>query len=129
MESIIENDENKSINDEFKDFEDNNNNINKVDIFEIEDKEEEYEIESIEEDYDFKEEDNNNNYDYESDDNDNIYDDNSIVDKSIDISQMPNMVNEDDNPYFENSTSMLLFCWMQKHNICKYNFTTIIYIL
>ena len=100
MESIIENDENKSTNDEFKDFEDNNNIINKVDIFEIEDKEEEYEIESIEEDYDFKEEDNNNNYDYESDDNDNIYDDNLIVDKSINISQMPNIVNEDDNPYF-----------------------------
>ena len=23
------------------------------------------------------------------------------------------------SPYFENLTSTLLFCWMQKHNICK----------
>lgn len=22
-------------------------------------------------------------------------------------------------PYFENLTSALLFCWVQKHNICK----------
>ena len=23
------------------------------------------------------------------------------------------------SPYFENLTSTLLFCWIQKHNICK----------
>jgi hypothetical protein len=26
-------------------------------------------------------------------------------------------------PYFENGTSALLFCWIQKHNICKFNFS------
>src|SRR5436190_12342 len=31
---------------------------------------------------------------------------------------MSNM-NGNSTPYFENLTSALLFCWIQKHNICK----------
>jgi hypothetical protein len=36
-----------------------------------------------------------------------------IVDASLDNDHMANI-----NGYFENLTSALLFCWIQKHNIC-----------
>jgi hypothetical protein len=43
-----------------------------------------------------------------------------IVDAPMDRDQMPN-TNGNFAPYFENTTCALLFCWMQKHNICKLN--------
>lgn len=42
-----------------------------------------------------------------------------IVDSSIDSDQM-SKINGSFAPYFENLTSALLFCWVQKHNICKF---------
>ena len=76
--------------------------------------------------YDYEDEDNeyedryehDNNGDREVDDN-NEYENNENNDPIVDASiTMPN-VNGDFGPYFENTTSALLFCWMQKYNICK----------
>ena len=72
------------------------------------DKESEYEKDN---DYD----DDENEYEEENNDDD-IND--PIVDAPLDCNQMPN-INGTFAPYFENATSALLFCWMQKHNICK----------
>ncbi|CAB4478416.1 unnamed protein product [Rhizophagus irregularis] len=63
-------------------------------------------------------------YDDDDDDGDNIIDDNDnyeekIVDSSIDSDHMLN-INGSFAPYFENLTSALLFCWVQKYNICKF---------
>jgi hypothetical protein len=41
-----------------------------------------------------------------------------IVDKALNSEQIPSMSGEF-APYFENITGALLFCWVQKHNICK----------
>ena len=85
----------------------------------MEDEEGNYEIEDMD---DFIENDNNNNSN-ESHNNNNIHEEDSIIDAPMDIDQMPN-INEG-APYFETSTSALLFCWMQKHNICKFHFIII----
>lgn len=42
-----------------------------------------------------------------------------IVDKPLDSEQMPRTVG-DFAPYFNNITETLLFCWIQKHNICMF---------
>jgi len=60
---------------------------------------------------DFFEESANENLQYEEDDEE-------IVDKALNFDEIPQTTNEF-SPYFENITSALLFCWMQKHNICK----------
>ncbi len=60
--------------------------------------------------------------DYDKSDDDEVDADESledpIIDASIGYSQMSN-INGNFAPYFENTTSALLFCWTQKHNICK----------
>ena len=66
-------------------------------------------------DYGFEEGEDDN---YEEDDDD-VQED-SIVDASLGINQMPNI--KEGAPYFENVTSTLLFCWIQKHDICKFDF-------
>ncbi|CAB4440690.1 unnamed protein product [Rhizophagus irregularis] len=93
---------------DFRDFREDRNE----DTFEME--EENYETEDIEEDYNFREEGDNNNDSSESDNNNNMEED-LIIDASMDINQMLN--NNDGASYFETSTSALLFCWVQKHNI------------
>jgi len=40
-----------------------------------------------------------------------------IADKAQEFEASPNT--HGFSPYFENLTSALLFCWIQKHNICK----------
>ena len=44
-----------------------------------------------------------------------------IADKALDFDEIPQNTAEF-LPYFENSTSALLFCWIQKHSICKIYF-------
>jgi len=41
-----------------------------------------------------------------------------IANKALDFNEISQNMTEF-LPYFENSTSALLFCWIQKHNICK----------
>lgn len=41
-----------------------------------------------------------------------------IIDDALDPSKLPNNLGNF-SPYFDNTTSALLFCWIQKHNICK----------
>ena len=43
-----------------------------------------------------------------------------VADETLNFDEIP-QTNEF-SPYFENLTSTLLFCWMQKHNICKISF-------
>jgi hypothetical protein len=119
MEITTENNENES-NDDFGNFREDRNE----DIFGME--EENYGTEDIEEDYDFREDDDDNNDSSESDNDDNVEED-SIIDVSMDINQMPNINNG--APYFETSTSALLFCWVQKHNICKFDFIVTNYLM
>lgn len=45
--------------------------------------------------------------------------DKQIVDEALDPSILPHEFS-DFLPYFNNATEALLFCWIQKHNICKY---------
>jgi hypothetical protein len=47
----------------------------------------------------------------------------NIIDDALDPSKLPNN-SGNFSPYFDNITTALLFCWIQKHNICKY--TTLI---
>ena len=116
MESITESDDNEN-NDDFGDFEeDNDDNISEENVIGMEEDDDKDDYD----DYNFREVEDDDNDNRESDYN-NVYEEESIVDASIDINQMPN-INEGAS-YFENSTSTLLFCWIQKHNICKFNFT------
>ncbi|RIB29728.1 hypothetical protein C2G38_2027449 [Gigaspora rosea] len=41
-----------------------------------------------------------------------------IVDKALDFEELLQNTNKF-SPYFENLTAALLFCWIQKHSICK----------
>ena len=43
-----------------------------------------------------------------------------IVDEPLSSEQMP-FINGEFAPYFNNVTEALMFCWIQKHNICKFN--------
>ena len=43
----------------------------------------------------------------------------NIIDDALDPSKLPN-ISGDFSPYFDNITTALLFCWVQKHIICKY---------
>lgn len=110
MESITEDNENGGNDGDNSDFREDD----KEDIVGIEDEEENYEIEDTEGEH----EDDDNNNEGESDNN--IYEEDLIVDASMDINQM-SIINEGTS-YFETSTSALLFCWIQKHNICKFDF-------
>ena len=114
----MESNENEN-NDDFKDFkEDNDDNISEENVVEIEEDDDDDDYD----DYNFREVENNDNDNRESDYN-NVYEKESIVNTSININQMPN-INKGAS-YFENSTFILLFCQIQKHNICKFNFTMI----
>jgi hypothetical protein len=42
-----------------------------------------------------------------------------IIDEPLDSEHMPHMDGEF-APYFSNVTEALMFCWIQKHNICMY---------
>ena len=42
-----------------------------------------------------------------------------IVDQSLNNEEMP-LINGEFAPYFKNVTEALMFCWIQKHNICKF---------
>ena len=44
-----------------------------------------------------------------------------IADKALSSEQMP-PINGEFAPYFKNVTEALMFCWVQKHNICKFKF-------
>src|SRR4051812_33456602 len=52
--------------------------------------------------------------------NEEDFDDEINVDKSFSNEQMPRNFG-DFAPYFSNITEALFFCWMQKHNICKFD--------
>jgi len=89
------------------------------------DNENEYENENEDENEDNDDYNNydNNEGDEEDDDegeDEEVEDNDPIVDASIDRDQMPN-TNGSFASYFENTTSALLFCWIQKYNICKLN--------
>ena len=79
-----------------------------------EDEDEEDDDDDYEEDEDEEEDDDDKGNKKKDDDNND-----PIIDAPIDCNQMP-YTNENFSPYFENTTSALLFCWMQKHNICKF---------
>ena len=49
--------------------------------------------------------------------NENLQELHIVADKALNFDEI-SQTNEF-SPYFENLTSALLFCWMQKHNICK----------
>ena len=124
MENLLDNDENES-NDDFSDFEeDNNNGIVEDDDHDF--REEKDDNCKNDNDYNILYGDADHNDSSESDNDYNLHEENSIVDASMDINHMPN-INEGAS-YFETSTSALLFCWMQKHNICKFNFNYTKYI-
>ena len=64
-----------------------------------------------------------NEYTTDSDDaesqNESSEEERNIIDDALDPSKLQN--NSDDfSPYFDNITTALLFCWIQKHNICNY---------
>lgn len=80
------------------------------------DYEEDEDEEEDDDDYEKDEEEDDDDKGDEKKDDDN---DDPIIDAPIDCNQMPH-TNENFSPYFENTTSALLFCWMQKHNICKF---------
>ena len=42
-----------------------------------------------------------------------------IIDQPLSNEEMPH-INGEFAPYFENITEALMFCWIQKHNICKF---------
>lgn len=44
-----------------------------------------------------------------------------IADKALSSEQMP-LISGEFAPYFKNVTEALMFCWVQKHNICKFKF-------
>ncbi|CAB5373488.1 unnamed protein product [Rhizophagus irregularis] len=52
--------------------------------------------------------------------------DKQIVDEALDPSIFPHEFS-DFLPYFNNATEVLLFCWIQKHNILKYHTGSFIY--
>ena len=74
---------------------------------------EEDEIDDYDDDYDGKEDEE------KDDDNDDEFLEDPIIDASFDRNQMSH-TNGSFSPYFKNTTSALLFCWMQKHNVCKF---------
>jgi hypothetical protein len=84
------------------------------------DEEEDDDYEDEEESDDNKSDDDDER-DEEDDDDDDEGDQDPIIDAPMNRDQMSNIndTNERFAPYFENTTSALLFCWMQKHNICK----------
>jgi hypothetical protein len=71
------------------------------------------------EDYDDDDDDDGKEDEEKDDDNDDEFLEDPIIDAPIDRNQM-SRTNGSFSPYFENTTSALLFCWMQKHNICKF---------
>src|ERR1044072_8458330 len=84
--------------------------------------------EEIDDDYNEEEEeetdDDNNEEEEEIDDDDNEEEEkekqdyNHIVDEPLDKDKMPFYNNENEfAPYFENFTTVALFCWLQKHKI------------
>ncbi|CAB4488342.1 unnamed protein product [Rhizophagus irregularis] len=132
MEGVTENIENES-NNNFRDFREDNEeggNFGEDDddggnFGDDDDDGENDDDETYEEyDFDFREEESDN---FETDNNINLYEEDSIVDASTDINQMAN-INEN-TPYFENSTSTLLFCWIQKHNISTNAYNDLVDIL
>ena|SRR5437763_62505 len=44
-----------------------------------------------------------------------------IIDEAFNYNQMSQTNDSDFAPYFSNITETLLFCWIQKHNICMLN--------
>ena len=44
-----------------------------------------------------------------------------IIDEAFNCNQMPQTNDSDFAPYFSDITEALLFCWIQKHNICMLN--------
>jgi hypothetical protein len=57
----------------------------------------------------------------EEDSSDEIPDDkepDKVVDEALGSEQMSS-INGEFAPYFKNITEALMFCWIQKHNICK----------
>ena len=44
-----------------------------------------------------------------------------IIDEAFNCNQMSQTNDSDFAPYFSNITEALLFCWIQKHNICMLN--------
>jgi len=62
--------------------------------------------------------DNGNNMLNEREFDNGVEESDKIVDESLNNQQMP-YINGDFAPYFKNITEALMFCWIQKHNICK----------
>jgi len=128
-ENEVDGDDNKEEDDDYENEADGNDDDEGDDDENDEelvfDNENEYENENEDENEDNDDYNNydNNEGDEEDDDegeDEEVEDNDPIVDASIDRDQMPN-TNGSFAPYFENTTSALLFCWIQKHNICKLN--------
>src|SRR5438270_12403608 len=88
----------------------------------------EYERMMIESSKSDEEDDNNEKNDNNEEDDSNEengsdmdLDEEVVIDKSFSNKQMPQIFSEF-APYFKNITEALLFCWMEKHHICKLNF-------
>ena len=129
-DNFMKDDDNDNTNDNY--IEDSDDNTEDNDMEDSDDNTENNDMEDSDDNY------VNDNYMEDSDNNytdDNYYDDNNleneddgdgdeqcnerIIDKAIDISELSNG-SSGFSPYFNNATEALLFCWIQKHNICKY---------
>jgi len=110
-----ENDNGENDNNEEDEYEEDNNEQYERDEEDDSENEEDDDDEDNDED---NNEDNNDNEENESNEDNNECLEDPIVDAPINYNQMLN-TNGSFDPYFENITSALLFCWMQKHNICK----------
>ncbi len=82
------------------------------------DSDEEYSDEVFcEEEREFDESDSDGSNGDESDGDE--YEPDEIVDQPLSNEEMPH-INGEFAPYFKNITEALMFCWIQKHNICKF---------
>lgn len=130
-ENIVDNDndyaENDGNNEDYdgnnvdNNYDDNNNVDYDNDYDEDDDEDNDGNNRNEEDDDYYNEEDDNNiegtsNDDMNSDEQHNFTE--RIVDEAMDTSELPNGTSEF-LPYFNNATEFLLFCWIQKHNICK----------
>jgi hypothetical protein len=104
-------------------YDDNNNYYNEDnDNYYIENNDCSYRDDNEDNDNYYNEDDNNNYYEEDDgnrDDGDEQHNcTEQIVNEAMDSSKLPNGSSEF-LPYFNNMTEFLLFCWIQKHNICK----------
>lgn len=109
--------DNEALNDEENESDDASNDEEKES-----DDDEDYEIQNMELlDDEVSEEDEEEYIDEDIDEELNQENSDKIADKALSFEQMP-PINGEFAPYFKNVTEALTFCWIQKHNICKFKF-------